>query len=244
MISVCIATFNGEKYIKEQIESILVQIASNDEVIISDDNSTDDTIKKIFSIQDDRIKVVNLKRKKKGLNNHMLVSSNFENAINHSKGDFVFLSDQDDIWASDKVAEFMKYLGDYDLVNSDCCYIINDKIELDTSQFKGKTPYRNLLITRPKYHGCCLAVTRKIIDVAVPFPRKLALHDGWLGLISENVGRIKFLDKRLTYYRIHNDSVSQVKKNHLFYQLTYRFNIYFALIGRLMSYKLKTIFHK
>jgi glycosyltransferase involved in cell wall biosynthesis len=244
MISVCIATYNGEKYIKKQIVSILVQLAPDDEVVISDDNSTDDTLKEIFSIHDDRIKIINLKREKKGLNNHMLVSSNFENAIKNSRGDFIFLSDQDDIWAPDKVNEFMKYLGDYDLVNSDCCYIINDKIEYDTSQFKGKTPYRNLLITRPKYHGCCLAVTRKIIDVAIPFPGRLALHDGWLGLISENIGKVKFLDKRLTYYRIHNDSVSQVKKNHLFYQVTYRLNIYFALIGRLMSYKLKTIFNK
>lgn len=244
MISVCLASYNGEKHIKKQLESILSQLSSNDEIIVSDDNSCDNTLNEIYSLNDNRIKVLEFIRNKSGLNPHMLASSNFENAIKHTKGDFIFLSDQDDIWAPDKVTEFMQYLGKYDLVNSDCCYIINDKIELNTSQFKGKTPYRNLLITRPKYHGCCLAVSRRIVEVALPFPPKLVLHDGWLGMIAENIGNVKFLDKRLTYYRLHNNSVSQENKNPLFFQVSYRLNIYIALIKRLSYYKYRMIIYK
>ena len=98
--SVCIATFNGEKFIKEQLDSILCQLGVDDEIIISDDSSVDQTISIIESYKDKRIKIfVNQK-----------FSSpiyNFENAIMKSRGDFIFLSDQDDIWQSDKVEKML-----------------------------------------------------------------------------------------------------------------------------------------
>ena len=112
MISVCIATYNGEKYIFEQISSILSQLGKDDEVIISDDGSTDDTIKIIESICDNRVRLL--------INNgkHGFVS-NFEKALMKSKGDFIFLSDQDDIWKSNKVQVVLKSLNKYDLVVHD-----------------------------------------------------------------------------------------------------------------------------
>ena len=98
-ISVCLATYNGEKYIKEQLDSILPQLSANDEIIISDDNSTDDTINIIRSLNDERIKIyVN---KTKG------IVKNFENALNNASGDIIFLSDQDDVWKNDKVKKIL-----------------------------------------------------------------------------------------------------------------------------------------
>ena len=89
MISVCIATYNGEKFIKQQIDSILVQLFDGDELLISDDNSTDRTVEIIKQIADSRIKL--FFNKEKGY------TSNFENVLKQVSGDIVFLSDQDEI---------------------------------------------------------------------------------------------------------------------------------------------------
>ena len=83
MISVCLASFNGAEFIGEQVESILCQIGSGDELILSDDGSSDRTLEIVRGFRDKRIKVY--KNIKKG------VVSNFENAINHAQGDYIFL---------------------------------------------------------------------------------------------------------------------------------------------------------
>ena len=112
MISVCMATFNGEKYIKEQIQSILNQLSLDDEVIISDDGSSDKTLEVINHINDKRIKVFT--------NTHKHgFTHNFENALNHANGEYIFLSDQDDIWAEEKVNKVMESLIYNDLVIHD-----------------------------------------------------------------------------------------------------------------------------
>ena len=95
MISVCIATYNGEKYLREQLDSILPQLAESDEVIVSDDGSTDGTIDLITSLNDPRIKIVSNSGRKGYV-------GNFENALKHTTGDYIFLSDQDDIWYPNK----------------------------------------------------------------------------------------------------------------------------------------------
>lgn len=89
MISVCMATYNGTKYIQEQINSILSQFGENDELVISDDGSKDDTCSIISSYQDSLIKLLFNKGK------HGFIG-NFENALSQCKGDYIFLSDQDD----------------------------------------------------------------------------------------------------------------------------------------------------
>ena len=109
MISVCIATYNGDKYIEEQILSILNQLSDKDEIIISDDGSKDKTLKVIDRLDDKRIKVF------KNNNRHGVVP-NFENALKHASGEYIFFSDQDDIWQSDKVKICIDNLYDSDLV--------------------------------------------------------------------------------------------------------------------------------
>ena len=89
MISVCMATYNGEKYLREQVGSILTQLGENDELVVSDDGSTDSTIDILKSYNDPRIKIF-INTGRHGVN------SNFENALRHADGDYIFLSDQDD----------------------------------------------------------------------------------------------------------------------------------------------------
>src|SRR5674476_13034 len=113
MISVCLTTYNGEEYILEQIQSILCQIGNDDEVIISDDGSTDHTLKILNKQEDHRIKIYHN-------NNSKGIISNIENALTYAKGDIIFLADQDDVWLPNKVRICSEALINNNLVISDC----------------------------------------------------------------------------------------------------------------------------
>ena len=134
MISVCIATYNGEKYIKEQLLSILPQLGKKDEVIISDDHSTDNTLDIVKGLNDNRIKIV-MNNREKGY------TSNFENALSYAIGDYIFLSDQDDIWMSNKVDYCIAELKEYDLVVSDAILINSKGEKIDDSFFYKRNVY-------------------------------------------------------------------------------------------------------
>ncbi len=129
-ISVCMATFNGEKYLKRQIDSIIQQLSSIDEIIISDDSSNDDTLKIIDDFNDFRIK--------KYIGNKFYSPIyNLENALSKSTGDYIFLADQDDIWESNKVEVMIDYLQRCDLVVSDAS-VIEDDILIHESFFQNE----------------------------------------------------------------------------------------------------------
>ena len=107
-----LATFNGEKYLQQQIESILIQLGDNDELIISDDGSSDQTLNIIESFSDKRIHIFHNKM------NHGFIG-NFENALRIATGDYIFLSDQDDVWSSDKLRISLQALEKADLIVHD-----------------------------------------------------------------------------------------------------------------------------
>jgi len=201
-ISVCMATYNGEAFIFEQIQSILTQIGDDSELIISDDGSKDNTLKIVKKINDRRIKVV--AGPQKGL------IKNFENALNLAHGDFVFLADQDDKWLDNKVSVMLQSLQTYDLVLSNA-YISDENLEFsDETLFQQlrskKGVFGNLFKNR--YVGCCLAFNKRILRRALPFPNNLPMHDWWIGLIGELFGRVKYIEKPLLLYRRHGSNVS------------------------------------
>ncbi len=204
-ISVCIATLNGEKYIKDQLVSVLNQIDENDEVVISDDGSSDKTLDIINSMGDHRVIIFN--------NQHEHgFTKNFENALKHSTGDIIFLCDQDDVWTKDKVEISTLALKDCDLVVSDC-YITNEYLTiLNQSHFKvfGVTPgfWSNFL--RPRYVGACISFKRHVLVKSLPFPKNqfLAPHDYWITLIAEYFFKVKLIHTPLIYYRRHSNNAS------------------------------------
>ena len=116
MISVCIATYNGGAFIKRQLYSILPQLGENDEVVIADDGSTDDTLPIIESLNDKRIKII------EGPHRHSPIW-NFEKALKAAKGDYIFLSDQDDEWMPNKVKVTLPYLKTADCIVSDNIFV-------------------------------------------------------------------------------------------------------------------------
>lgn len=231
MISVCLATFNGESFIQQQVDSILVQLSSLDELIVSDDGSTDNTIKIINSINDSRIKIYF--NKEKGY------VSNFENSLFHAKGDIIFLSDQDDIWVENKIEICLEHLKKVDLVVSDCKIIDgSDKILFDSFYELRKpkiTCVGNLL--KFGFLGCCLAFRATILKKALPFPsnRKLCTHDNWLFLIGACLYSYKVLNNKLILYRRHDNNASPgvaPTNSTYFFKLEYRLYLIFNILKR------------
>ena len=121
------ATHNGEKFIKEQLDSILCQLSPEDEVVISDDGSTDSTLEIIEGYNDSRIKIYRMTHTRKGMKSHYYVTMNFENALRQAKGDYIFLCDQDDVWYPHKVERCFEVLKEYDMVLT---YKIYEQIEI------------------------------------------------------------------------------------------------------------------
>ena len=198
MISVCIASFNGEKYIRQQLDSILSQIEKDDEVVISDDSSDDRTIEIIKSYQDSRIKL---------LENCSFKSPifNLENALKKVKGDYIFLADQDDIWFTNKISHSIEQLKRFDLVVCNGFVVDQDKNIIHPSYFewKGSRPGFIKNLAKNSYLGCSIAFNRRILNKVLPFPKHIIMHDLWIGLIGEVVGKVHFISEPLFCYRRH-----------------------------------------
>lgn len=240
MISVCIATHNGGKFIKEQLQSILVQLDKNDEIVISDDGSTDCTIDEILSLRDSRIRVVKMVHIIKGKKPHYYVTKNFENALRNAKGEIIFLSDQDDVWMSGKVRQCIAVLEQCDLVisNLECVDIhLNPLGEyIYTNNFR----FHNYLMRKGKYYGCAMAFKRKVLEYALPFPHDLLLHDFWLGILVELLGKVEYINTPLVKYRIHSNNTSgfQKSKNALTFKIMYRAYTMWNVYSRFLKYKI------
>jgi glycosyltransferase involved in cell wall biosynthesis len=204
MISVCIPTHNGSKYIIQQLDSILFQLNEKDEIIVSDDSSEDNTCKLIENLNDKRIIIF----KENKFSNYIL---NYENAINHAKGNHIFLCDQDDVWLPNKVDVMCRALNKYDLVVSDCFVTDSNLTILNDSYYLLRNAVRNkflALALRSPYLGCCMAFNRKILNKALPFPNHINSHDIWLGNIAAFYYSVKFVNEKLIYYRRHSGNTS------------------------------------
>lgn len=216
-ISVCMATYNGEKYISKQIESILKQLKPNDEIIISDDGSTDNTAKIINSFNDVRIKFLKHKsliisenyKSITDFKRHRLIK-NFENALVNSSGGIIFLSDQDDVWYENKVTEIENSLKTSDLVVSDCSIIDKNEKILVKSRFEIKNPKLGFLhsLYKNPYLGCCMAFKKEILTKALPFPKDIPMHDIWLGIVAKTFYKPALLNKVLVGYRRHDQNIN------------------------------------
>lgn len=204
-ISVCMATYNGEKHVFEQLISILPQLGENDEIIVSDDLSKDRTVEVIKNINDKRIKIY--------LNERNLgYSKNFENAINHATGDIIFIADQDDVWYPTKVTKMLKVLDHADMVISDAEIVDGNLSQIHGSHFALNNTKRgfwiNLLKTR--YIGACMAFKREVLTKALPLPinTKLCAYDYWLAVISEYYYKVSLISEPLIKYRRHGGNAS------------------------------------
>lgn len=234
MISVCIATYNGEKYIKEQVDSIIKQLGPNDEIIVSDDGSTDGTIGILQRYKDDRMKIYH--HESSGANAFERVTNNFENALTHASGDYVFLSDQDDIWADDKVRLMVHELEGNLLVQCQLKPLGN--VTADNSGWS-IIPKKGLIpnLYKLPFFGCCMAMRKQMLAVVLPFPKGIIAHDAWIGMVGIATKRYSFVDKQCQLYRFHGDNTSGTtgSRNPLWRKLYFRFCIFKGIVSRYKS---------
>ncbi|WP_417639229.1 glycosyltransferase, partial [Citrobacter freundii] len=236
MISVCIPTYNGMFYIKEQIQSILKELGENDEIIISDDGSTDRTIEIINEISDARIKVFTNSLKSDAKFNYRTeyllkkVSLNVQNALAHCKGEYIYLADQDDIWCEGRISHTLPALKEKKptLIICDCTVIDEHKKVTQKSYFEYTPPSDSILRTlfKSSFHGCCMCFNRALLEKTFPFPEYSLGHDLWIGLSAMKFGVVKFNTLPLVLYRRHLSTVTMTgnkSKNTLGFKLKYRF---------------------
>lgn len=216
-------TYNGSKYILRQLNSILEQSKLPDEVIICDDESTDNTVEIIERfIIDNKIKNWYLYRNKvnKGWR------QNFYDAVSLSKGDIIFFADQDDIWYPEKIKIMSDLMKKHDMgalyAERD---IINEKDELMKNRmekpfFSGKVkkvPLANSFYAI-KTIGCCMCVSRKIVDIYLALNCPDCGHDSQCGRLALLYSSLWYVDKPLIEYRIHGNNSSGVTEEGSFGQ--------------------------
>lgn len=238
MISVCMASYNGEKYIGKQIESILSQLSDNDELIVSDDGSIDQTLQIISHFNDKRIKILK--------NNSHCYTKNFENALNHAKGEYIFLSDQDDIWRYDKVKVAVEYLQKYDFIISNARIVDSESRVMHKSR-NDMLPVKNGFINnliKTRYLGCCMVFKKQVRDSVIPFPsnRNLCSHDAWIAMVSELMFKTRVCEECLIDYRRHESNVSNGSvgvTNSLWRMIKIRVYLLIEVLKRGMQLKIK-----
>lgn len=241
MISVCMATYNGVRFIKEQIESILSQLSENDELIISDDGSTDGTLDIIQEFDDIRIKVYFHQTDRTILSlpfgNYSIVAKNFENSLQHAKGDYIFMSDQDDLWEENRVKNCMKDLSNNLLVMTNYKVIDGEGMYENKIGYNFSPIFNNIMLNviRSRFMCCCLAFRRELLNYALPFPHDIESCEQWLGNIAVKYGTVKFLKETYHLYRRHGSNVSETtekSKNSLKLRIMFRLKLLWQLRKR------------
>lgn len=214
-VSVCMAVYNGERYLREQINSILLQLKGGDELIIYDDCSNDasgDIVRDYVNRFSNIVYV-------RGSENLGVLSA-FSHAMAMSKNEIVVISDQDDVWMPNKLdltrqaffdSRVIGYLHNADIIYSDGRF--NRKFyseEYEWSFSIGGLLYSNSVI------GCCLSFRRCVLDLALPVPSLISMHDWWLATNILMFGDIKFDRVSLIKYRRHDSNLSFDKRRSVF----------------------------
>lgn len=218
MVSIAMATYNGAKYLKEQIESILDQSIEDFELVICDDCSTDNTwaILENYSKKDNRIV---LYRNEKNLG----FKGNFEKAMGLCKGDYIALCDQDDIWMPNHLEVLLNEMNDnFQIVCGDS-KLVDEKgndlgltwsylYSLDYNPTDSQDVARHIILNSSSYQGASMLIRREFLKYALPIPKGVFFHDQWFAFVSCFTGGLKYIETPLSKYRRHSGEITKNQK--------------------------------
>lgn len=229
-ISVCVATFDGMPFVREQLASIVGQLGPEDELVVSDNGSTDGTRELLESIRDPRLRLLSFTSRRGPV-------PNFENALRHATREVVVLADQDDVWMEHRL----------DLVRAafagardDLLCLVSEGERIDAEGVRIAASNLDVLRFRPgflsnvlrnSFMGCSMAFSRRLLDIALPFPSRIPMHDSWLGILAGHFGRVETLARPSYRYRVHATNTSQRPRS-LRVKLARRANLLLALTTR------------
>lgn len=212
-ISIAIATYNGERYLRQQIDSLLSQTMPFDEMVICDDNSSDSTTAIIneYSARDNRIKLFRNKT-------NIGFKANFEQALSLCTGDFITLCDQDDIWLPGHIKTLYDSMGKSMLVCGDSMLIDKDgkSLKQRLSYIKNfrKKPYdceaifRFIVYYQNPFQGASMMMRKEFLQIALPIPKVVKFHDTWFAHISNLTNSFRYIPELVTLYRMHGANAS------------------------------------
>ena len=214
-ISIAMAVYNGEQFLQEQVDSILRQTISNFELVICDDNSTDGSwaILQQYANSDSRIRLFR--------NEHNLgFIKNFEGAILLCKGNYIALSDQDDVWTENHLELLYKSIGNKSLVCGNALIVDKDLKSLNmTTRYQQGLDWipqddfnkaKSILFFRNPYFGCLTLFERSLVDRILPIPEGCNYHDSWIAFIACLNRGINYIDDIILYYRRTGENVTKL----------------------------------
>lgn len=216
-VSVCMATYNGGLTIREQLDSILTQLGENDEIVVCDDRSCDDTFAIIEAYADPRIRLFP--------NPHNLGHvKNFERAMSLARGHYIALSDQDDIWVEGRLGDMMvqlQPLPPHSLVVCDFAEFGSAAKPAGAAGAMGPSPRIMLaqllwiFLGRAGYFGCCFLFRRELMDKVLPIPGPVEAHDVWIAMHACLRGRIVHTQKVGLKRRVHGRNLTPARRRGL-----------------------------
>ncbi len=209
-VSVCMATYNGERFLIEQLDTIIPQLEPGDELIISDDSSTDRTVELLKSYQGPQVKLF--------LNGGFSSPvANFEYCLRQAHHDILILADQDDVWLDNRITLIRNRMRDRE--HSPLALMTNAEFIDATGQLTGENLFshywartgvlRNLVWNC--YTGCAMALTRPLLQKALPFPKGIPMHDAWIGLLADADGGMEFVSECTFRHRRHDANTSGLR---------------------------------
>lgn len=215
LISVVIATYNGSKFLPEQLDSIYNQTYKNIEVIVCDDKSTDATVEILKRYQETYGLRYYINEHTQG------VIKNFEKGISYATGSYIALSDQDDVWLPNKLALSLDQLreveGEY--TTGGPAILFTDLAVVDEKLTPIHPSYWNYMQLNPAHTqlnrvlvenvvtGCTLLMNKAAVDLALPIPKEALMHDVWFLLVTTCFGKVTYLPEKTVLYRQHNQNV-------------------------------------
>lgn len=220
-VDIVVGTYNGARYLREQVRSIVSQTHTHWNLYIRDDSSQDETVSILQSVAENepRIRVV-----RDNLGN-LGVIRNFNCLLEKTQSDYVFLSDQDDVWNAEKIGLSLERMRELEnqhgqdvpiLVHTDLVMVDQELQVLSESFFT----FRNLnsqsaslgqLLAQNIVTGCTVVVNRPLLLKALPIPLGSAMHDSWLALVAAAFGKIGFLGQATMLYRQHDSNTLGAK---------------------------------
>ncbi|WP_081985286.1 glycosyltransferase family 2 protein [Sphingomonas sp. 35-24ZXX] len=240
-LSVCIATYNGSHYIEEQIISILHQLRDGDEVIISDDGSTDNTLELISRLTGP-IRIA-------GVTRTGSIVKNFERAMSYAQNEIIVLCDQDDIWLSRRVEIIQREMLNAELVIMDA-KVVNQKLEVIAESMLNELRFERGFLRNFKkngYVGCCMAFRRSLLEILLPFKDDLPWHDWFIGLVAELRGHVAVVREPTLLYRRHGQNASETttgSTNSFFRKLVLRARLGRSIISVLFRRKFYSLTYR
>jgi glycosyltransferase involved in cell wall biosynthesis len=228
-ISVCLASYNGEQFIVRQLDSVIKQLNNDDQIVVVDDGSNDQTVQLLKDTYGNRVELYINKE-------NLGPIKSFERAISLAKGDIIFLCDQDDIWEDNKVQKVLECMKkeEASLVIHDASVVDSKLREIHPSWNEYNNNHSKGLVAniiKNSVTGACMAFTRDLVSSVLPFPKSIEMHDQWIALVCmRKKKRVVYLKDRLIKYVRHGSNVTGMKKRTLKQQLSGRWGVIKAIV--------------